>query len=344
MAKKKTKKSGKKVLKEKFEEAQLWHKERNGIRCDLCAVKCFIGKEKIGACGLRKNTGNKLMTSNSSVKAMVVDTVEKRPLFHFYPGAKSLSISGDAQNGWRIEHDRLPKIGRKLTPEQVVKIAEKENVDVISYTYNEPTLFFEYIQKLAKLARRSNIRNILSTNGSITEEAIKRLAKFFDAAVVNFKASGDADFMSGHHVLKKSEPVIEALKQLKKHRMHIEITDMIVPQIGDNLESCKKLAEHIVAELAPTVPFHILQFHPTDEFSDLPFTPISTLEACANEANRSGLRYVYIGNLIEPHEGESTFCYNCRELLVQRVSGILKKNNLHKDRCPNCGVKIDMVV
>ncbi len=339
MAKTKTK-----TAHENWEEAQLWHKERNGIRCDLCAVNCFISKEKIGVCGLRKNVGNRLFTSNNSVKALVTDTVERRPLFHFHPGAKSLSISGDAQENWRIEHDRLPKVGRSLTPEQVVKMAEKEGVHTISYTYNEPTLFFEYIIKVAKLAHRSSIKNVLSTTGVITEEAIKRLAKFLDAAVINLKASGNPEFMASHQVIKNPSPIFAALKQMKKQRVHIEITDTIIPQIGDNLASCTKLAEHIVAELAPTVPFHVLQFHPNDKFADLPFTPISTLEACAKEANRSGLRYVYIGNLIEPNEAESTFCYNCRELLVHRISGILKKNNLHKDRCPNCGVRIDMVV
>lgn len=333
-----------KTPQEEWEEAQIWRKERNGIRCELCAVGCFISKEKIGACGLRKNVGNRLFTSNNAVKALVVDTVEKRPLFHFYPGEKSLSISGDAQENWRIEHDRLPKVGRSMTPEQVVKMAEKEGVQSISYTYNEPTLFFEYIYKVAKLAKRSNIKNIFSTSGVITEEAIKRLAKFLDAAVINFKASGDADFMSSHQVIKNPGPIFGALKQMKKQRIHIEITNTVIPQIGDNLESCRKLAEHIVAELAPTVPFHVLQFHPTDKFADLPFTPISTLETFAKEAERSGLRYVYIGNLIEPHESESTFCYNCRELLVKRISGNLKKNSLHKDRCPNCGVRIDMVV
>lgn len=333
-----------KTAKGEWEEAQLWRKERNGIRCELCAVNCFISKDKLGVCGLRKNVANRLFTSNNSVKALVTDTVEKRPLFHFHPGAGSLSISGDAQENWRIEHDRLPRFGRSLTPEQLVKVAEKEGVDAISYTYNEPTLFFEYVHRVAKLARRSNIKNILSTTGVISEEAVKRLAKFLDAVVINFKASGDSEFMASHFVIKNASPIFGALKQMKKQRIHIEITNTIIPQIGDNLESCRKLAEHIVAELAPTVPFHVLQFHPTEKFADLPFTPISTLENFAKEAEKSGLRYVYIGNLIEPHQSESTFCYNCRELLVQRVSGILKKNNLHKDRCPNCGVRIDMVV
>ncbi|MBI4894404.1 MAG: radical SAM protein [Candidatus Aenigmarchaeota archaeon] len=334
-----------KTAQETWEEAQIWHKERNGIRCDLCAVNCFLSKDKVGVCGMRKNVGNSMVTSNGALKAMVVDTVEKRPLFHFHPGAKSLSISGDAPDNWRIEHDRLPKVGRSMTPEQVVKMAEKEGVEVISYTYGEPSLFFEYMAKVAKLAHRSSIKNVLSTTGVISEEAIKRVAKYIDAAVVNFKASGNPEFMASHQVIKSPEPIFDALKQLKKQRVHLEITNTIIPQIGDNVESCTKLAEHIVAELAPTVPFHLLQFHPTvEKFSDLPFTPMSTLEACAKEANRAGLRYVYIGNMIEPNDAENTFCYNCRELLIQRVSGNLKKNVMQKDRCSGCGVRIDVVI
>lgn len=336
--------SSKTKSQQNVEEAQLWHKERNGIRCDLCAVNCFISKDKTGACGFRTNVGNSLVTSNVGLKALVVDSVEKRPLFHFYPGAKSLSISGDGQDNWKIEHDRLPRLGRNMTPEQVVKMAEKEDVDVISYTYNEPTIFFEYIQKVAKLAHRSNIKNVFSTTGVITEEAIKRIAKFMDAAVINFRASGETGFMTNYHVIKNPDPIFDALKQLKKQRVHLEITNTVIPQIGDNLQACKSLADHIVAELAPTVPFHLLQFHPNDKFSDLPFTPLSTLEEFARESERAGVRYVYVGNLIEPHQMENTYCYNCREVLVERVSGILKKNNLNNDRCPNCGVRIDVVV
>ncbi len=333
-----------KSAQESWEEAQLWHKERNGVRCDMCAVNCFISKDKIGVCGMRKNVGNKLFTSNNSLKALVVDNIERRPLFHFHPGVKSLSISGDAPENWKIEHDRLPKVGKNMTPDQVVKMAENEGVQVISYTYNEPSLFFEYISKVAKLAHRSSIKNVLSTTGVITEESIKRFSKFLDAAVVNFKASGNPEFMASHSVIKNPEPIFDALKQMKKQRVHIEITDTVIPQIGDNLDSCRKLSEHIVAELAPTVPLHIMQFHPNEKFSDLPFTPMSTLDAFAKEANKSGLRYVYIGNTIEPHEAENTYCYNCRELLVERSNGSLKRNNLVKDRCSGCGVRIDVVV
>lgn len=337
-----------KIVKEELQEAVLWRKERNGVRCELCAVNCFIAKEKLGACLVRKNVNNKLFTMNyGRLTAINIDEVERRPLYHFMPGSKTLAIAGQGNDDWQIYTDRLPKApGKEFTPESVVKMAEKEKVQSISYTHAEPTIFFEFVFKTAKLAARSNIKNIFVTNGVITEEPIKRISKYVNAMVVNFVGSGDPDFMSKYSVIPNAEPIMKALKQMKKQRMHIEITNTIIPQIGDNVEKCRKLCEWIAAELMPTIPFHILQFHPTTytKFSDLPFTPIATLEKCAEEARKAGLRYVYIGNTIEPHEGENTFCYNCRELLVQRVANKLKKNSLLKDRCPNCGVRIDVVV
>lgn len=329
---------------EDLQEAVLWHKERNGVRCDLCAVNCFVSKEKLGACLVRKNVDNDLFTTNTHVVALAIDTVERRPLFHYYPGAKSLSIGGGGDANWMIPNDRLAKTGKNYTPEQIVKAAEKENVHAISYTHNEPSIFFEYLFKVAKLAHRSNIKNILVTNGMITEEAIKRLSKYLDAVVVNFIGSGDSEATKKFMLLPNTNNVYSILKQFKKQRVHIEITNTIVPQIGDDLEKCKELAEWITHEISPTIPIHILQFHPDERFPELPFTPFSTLEKFADEVNRAGLRYVYIGNAIQPHDRENTYCYNCRELLIHRVSGNLKKNKMQKDRCPNCEMKIDIVV
>ena len=334
----------KKTKKEELHEALLWHKERNGVRCDLCAVNCFISKEKIGSCLVRKNIDNRLFTTNTKVAALAVDNVERRPLYHFYPGSKSLSISGTGDVNWIISHDRLAKNDRDYTPEQIVKIAEKENIPAISYTYFEPTIFFEYVYRVAKLAHRSNIKNIFVTNGLITEEAVKKVSKYLDAAVVNVKGSGDDEVARKFSLMKDSDNVFRVLKQFKKQRLHLEITNTIIPQIGDDVEKARKLAEWIAHEISPTVPLHVLQFHPDDRFQDIPFTPISTLEQMADVSNRSGLRYVYIGNAIQPHEKENTYCYNCRQLLISRVSGNLKKNTMQKDRCGNCDMKIDIVV
>lgn len=323
----------------------LWHKERNGVRCDLCAVNCFVSKEKFGYCQIRKNISNELYTFNYGKVALNIDNVEKRPLFHFYPGSKSLTVASQGTEGWEISHDRFPRINfKEYSPENLVKTSEKEKTDLISFTHSEPTLIFEFVYRTFKFSHRSNIKNIFVTNGVITTEAVKKLAKYLDAVVVNFKASGDKDFMSKFFVIQDINPIFRAIKQMRKQRVHIEITNTIIPQIGDDVSKCRKLAEWVTTELSPIIPFHILQFHPDERLTELPFTPIATLERCADEAKKAGLRYVYIGNIIEPHGAENTYCYNCRELLIHRISGVLKKSILLRDRCPNCGVKIDIAV
>ncbi|MEM5794182.1 MAG: radical SAM protein [Candidatus Aenigmatarchaeota archaeon] len=231
--------------------------------------------------------------------------------------------------------------GEEYSPEEVVELAEKNKCKVISYTYTEPTIFYEFAFRVAKLAHRSNIFNSFVTNGYITPEALKKF-KYLDAATVDFKASGDPEFYKKFMSVPSVEPIFESLKQMRKQRVHIEITNLIVPQIGDNIELCRKLAEWINYELGPHIPFHILQFHPDYKLLDLPFTPVSTLEKCIEEARSAGLRYVYIGN-VPGHADENTYCYNCREPLILREGFFVRKINLVKDRCPKCGFKIDVI-
>ena len=333
-------------------EALFWAKERNKVRCQLCVKNCLIPEGKVGYCLVRKNISNKLYSMNfSKVVAGNVDFIERKPLFHFYPGSTTLSVSckgpihaSQFSEMWQINHDKLPIASEKeLTPEEIVNIAEKRNCRSITFTYVEPTIYFEFIHRVLKLANRSNIKTTLVTNGYITEDPVKKLTKYLDAVTFDIKASGDEEYLKKFTILQDSHHIYDILKLLKKHRTHIEITNLIVPQIGDNTELSKKLAEWINNELGGDVPLHLLQFQPDPNLTELPQTPISTLERCADEAKKSGLRYVYITN-VPQYQDESTYCYNCRELLIQRVASTVKKINLVKDRCPNCGVRITLVV
>jgi len=237
-----------------------------------------------------------------------------------------------------IEKMKIPE----HTPEEIVKLADKNNCRIISYTYSEPTIFFEFAFKTAKLASRDNLFNTFVTNGYMTDEAVKKF-KYLDAATVDVKASLDPEFYKKFIGVPKPETILKTLKQMKKQRIHIEITNLIVPQFGDSVEMCKKFAEWVNAEISPEVPFHLLQFFPSYKLLDLPATPIATLEKCADVAKKAGLRYVYIGN-VPGHHDESTYCYNCSEPLIVRKGMQLKKMNLVDDRCPNCGVRINVVV
>jgi len=314
-----------------------------------------VAKGKRGFCRVRVNKDNILYTLNyGKLIAVNVDPIEKKPFFHFYPGSKSLSIATVGCNfrcqfcdNWEISQsvdEQAESVkGKKYTPEEIVKLAEKNNCKSIAYTYTEPTIFFEFAYRTAKLAKRSNIMNVFVTNGYITDEAIKKISKFLDAAVVDIKASLDPEFYKKFMSVPDVQPIYDALKQIKKQRIFLEITNLIIPQIGDNIELCRKFAEHINTNLNPSIPFHVIQFHPSYKLMELPSTPTSTLEKCVAEARKMGLRYVYMGN-VPGHEDENTYCYNCRELLVKRFGMNIEKINLVKERCPNCGANIDILV
>jgi pyruvate formate lyase activating enzyme len=327
-----------------MQEAILWHKERNGLRCDVCARKCFISKEKLGYCLVRKNENNKLFVSNfGKITNINTEIVEKKHLFHFFPNTTTLSISSFGDNFTHQAEVFKEPASKEYSPEQIVKIAEDKSCISITYSSIEPFMFLEFAYRTAKLAHRSNIKNVFMTNGYTTEDAVKKIAKYLDAIVVNFKASGDEEFYSKFMNVPDTKPIYEALIQMKKQRLHIEVADTIIPQIGDNIELCRKLTEWINTEIGSEVPFHVLQFHPDSMFTELPLTPVVVLEKCADEARKAGLRYSYIGNLPKYTE-QNTYCYNCREPLIIREGYKVKKVNLSKDRCPNCGLRMNIKV
>lgn len=338
-----------------MKEAMLWEKERNGVRCILCARRCFISKEKKGFCQVRVNKDNTLYTLNyGKLVAVNVDPIEKKPFFHFLPGSTALSIAAAGCNfkcqfcnnsefsqSLYKDSDTIP--GKDYTPEQVVELAEKNNCKSIAYTYTEPTMFFEFAYKTAKMAKRNNIMNVFVTNGYMTDDAIKKISKYMDAVVVDIKASLDPEFYKKFMSVDDVQPIYDCLKQIKKQRIPLEITNLIIPQIGDSIELSNKLAEHINTHLNSSVPLHILQFQPSHKLMELPPTPIATLERCVMEARKKGLRYVYIGN-VAGHDDENTYCYNCRELIVKRFGAGVQEINMTGDRCPYCGANIDIVV
>jgi pyruvate formate lyase activating enzyme len=341
--------------KEKLTEAMLWLKERNGIRCGLCARQCFIAKDKRGYCMVRQNKDNVLYSLNyGKIVALNVDPIEKKPFFHFYPGSSTLSIASPGCNfscqfcdnselSQSVDEQKEDVAGKRYTPEDIVAQAEKNGCKSIAYTYTEPTIFYEFVYKTAKLAKRNNIMNVFVTNGYMTEEALKKISKFLDAIVIDVKASLDPEFYKKFMSVPDVQPIYDTLKQVKKQRIFLEVTNLVIPQIGDDVEKCRQLAEHINTTLDSNIPFHIIQFHPSHKLMNLPPTPLSTLERCVMESKMAGLRHVYIGN-VPGHDDESTYCYNCRELLIKRNGMMIEKINMVKDRCPNCGFKINILV
>ncbi|MDI6806687.1 MAG: AmmeMemoRadiSam system radical SAM enzyme [Candidatus Aenigmarchaeota archaeon] len=335
-----------------MKKAMLWHGERNGIRCDLCARKCFIPRGKSGFCQVRINKDNTLYTlTYGKLCTLNVDPIEKKPLFHFYPGSRALSIATLGCNfkcSFCCNHEISQAVaetgelkGETYSPRQVVALVKKYKCKIISYTYTEPTIFFEFAYATTKEAVKENILNTFVTNGYMSDEAIKKISKHLDAVTVDFKASGSPEFYKKFMGVPTVKPIYRALRQFKKQRVFIEITNLIVPQLGDDIELCGRLAEWVNTELGSEVPFHIIQFHPSFRMMDIPSTPVKTLEMAIREARDAGLRYVYIGNVLG-HRDESTYCYNCGELLIERVGYEIRRMNLVGDRCPNCSFKINL--
>jgi pyruvate formate lyase activating enzyme len=231
--------------------------------------------------------------------------------------------------------------GDKYSPEDIVELALKNGCESISYTYTEPTIFFEFAYKTAKLAYKDGIMNIFVTNGYMSDVAVKKIAKYLDAAVVDFKASGDPEFYKKFVGVPDVQPIYTTLDQMKKHRIFIEITDLIIPNIGEDIAQLKKLVEWINTFLGPDVPLHILQFFPSYKLMEIPVTPIQTLEKFLSVAKEAGQRYVYIGN-VPGHKNENTYCYNCGELIIERHGFRVKKINISEGRCAFCGFRINI--
>lgn len=339
--------------KEELEEALFWRKERNGIRDSVSAREDFIAKGKMDFSLTRENRDNMLFALNfGRVVEIGVDKIEKSNLFHFNPTSDSLFVGlpgcnfrcpfcSEFELSHKILHDNpLAAKYQYFTPEQVVGLAEKKNCRSITFNYTEPMVWFEFAFKTARYAHRGNVKTTMVTNGYTTEEPIKKLGKFMDAVTVKMFGSGNAALYDKYMAVKNVQPVFDTLKQMHKQKLFIEITNLIVPQIGDNLEECRKLASWISHELGAETPMHLLQFQPGE--LDLPPTPVAILERFAEEARREGLRYVYIHST-PPHQEESTFCHNCREMVVERKNSVVKKSKIIDDRCPKCGFRLNFI-
>jgi pyruvate formate lyase activating enzyme len=337
-----------------MKEALLWHKEGENIRCDLCGRRCSIPENGKGVCLVRKNVKGKLFSLNyGRLVAANIDPIEKKPLFHFYPGSKALSIASASCNFLckyccnyeisQVFRDTSEEIvGEEYSPEEIVEIAKLQECKSISYTYTEPTVFFEFAFDTAKLAHKEKIKNTFVTNGYMTPEAVKIIAAYLDAATVDFKGSADPKCYKELSSVPSVQPIFDCLLEMKRQKIHIEITDLIIPKYGDNFDYFKKLVIWIRENLGEDTPFHILRFFPTYKVHDIPETPIRILEKFAEEAKKN-LNYVYLGN-VPGHKFENTYCPNCGSLLIERIGFVSNVVGLEEKKCKKCGKKINIII
>ncbi len=329
----------------------LYEKLDGQVKCGLCAHRCTIMEGKRGICGVRENVHGKLYSLvYGKAIASHADPIEKKPFFHFYPGSNSFSIATVGCN-FRCKHcqnydiSQMPRDqnkinGRDLSPAEVVELSLSYNCNSISYTYTEPTIFFEYAYDTAKLAKEKGLCNTFVTNGYMTKEALNTIKRYLDAANVDLK--GFTEKFYREICGARLEPVLDTLKRMKKLGIWVEVTTLVIPTLNDSKEELQQIAEFIKNELGKGTPWHVSRFSPAYKLTHLNSTPIETLLKAREVGLNAGLRYVYTGN-IPGDEGENTYCYNCKELLIRRYGFEVLENKIKDSRCPNCGVKIDGV-
>jgi len=332
-------------------EAILYEKmNKNRVQCNLCARRCKINDGAKGFCLVRKNE-NGILNSLVYGKAVsaAVDPIGKKPLSHFHPGALVLSVAAAGCNfrckfcdNWMISQDQKIS-GKNFRPDEVVKAARESNCLGISYTYTEPTVFIEYVYDIAKLAHQVGFFNTFVTNGYLTPVAVKTIAPLIDATTVDFKGGGDPDFYKKYASVPTVEPIYEALKEFRRNNVHIEITNLVIPKIGDSMSRIKEMATWIKETLGKDTPFHLLRFHPDYKMTTTSGTDLEIMEKAYMTARNVGLQYVYLGNLTG-HPAENTFCPKCNEPLIKRHSYEITRWNLTKDmQCPVCEHKIPII-
>lgn len=331
-----------------MKEALYYRKLKDNIvNCNLCPTNCVIKPDNFGNCGARKNIDGILYSLvYAKPVSIAIDPIEKKPLYHFLPGSSSLSIGTLGCNlhclhcqNYNISQSKADKFTAKnITSEEIVETAIKSKCRSISYTYNEPTIFYEYVLETAKLARKKGIKNIMVTNGYINIEPLKELYPLIDAANIDIKALDEKFYKKVCGV--RLHPILEAIKEIQKIGAWIELTNLIIPGYNDKTAQIEKLVKWVKENLGAKVPLHFSAFYPTYKLLDTPKTPPETLLKAKTIALKYGLKYVYLGNT-QLQDAGTTSCPKCKKPLIERGWFEIYKNNIKENSCPFCDEKID---
>jgi pyruvate formate lyase activating enzyme len=320
--------------------------EGGEIQCELCPHRCRVAKGKRGICGVRENRDGKyysLVYGNPC--AVHVDPIEKKPFFHVLPGTTSFSVATAGCNfhckfcqNWEISQATPEEVySQEFSPGRVVREAKAMGAHSIAYTYVEPTIFYEYMIDIGALAKKSGLLNVYHSNGFINPAPLKHLCKVLDAADIDLKGFTDnfyRELCSG-----ALNPVLETLKTLKREKVHLEITNLVIPTKNDEMSIVKEMCLWIKKELGADTPIHFSRFYPLYKLKTLPPTPVSALDKARAVASSAGLEYVYVGN-VPGHEGENTFCPRCKKVIIHRRGYMVGEINLKAGKCRYCGKPI----
>jgi len=323
-------------------------RDAHNVQCGLCSHRCLIPPGKRGICSVRENRDGTLYSLvYDKVIARNVDPIEKKPLFHFQPGSRSYSIATPGCN-FKCKHcqnadiSQLPHdhagivLGEEVRPSEIVEAALRHDCDSISYTYTEPTIYFELAYDTARLAADAGLKNVFVTNGYITPEALIRIKPFLHAANIDLKGFSDDFYTTVCGA--RLKPVLDAIRLYQELGIWIEITTLIIPGHNDSEDELRHIAEFI-RSVGEHIPWHVSRFHPTYKLMDQPRTPVETLKQARRIGQDAGLRYVYEGNV--PGEGEDTACWSCGKSLIKRMGFSVRENLIRDGACCYCHAKID---
>ena len=317
--------------------------EGGEVRCELCPRRCRVSVGKRGFCRVRENREGRLYSLvYGNPCAIHLAPIEKEPFFHVLPGTTSLTISTAGCNleckfceNWEISQAGPEDVyAYDIPPEIMVKKAKEMGARSIAYTYAEPTIFYEYMSDIAGLAKKEGLLNIIHSNGFINETPLRKLCKVLDAAQIDLKGFTDTFYSELSNG--ELDPVLRTLKILGQEKIHLEITNLVIPTKNDEMSLVKEMCLWIKRELGADIPVHFSRFYPLHKLQRLPSTPIAMLEEARNVALSCGLEYVYIGK-VPGHEGWNTFCPKCKGIIIQRIGYMVKEIHLTEGKCEYCG-------
>ncbi len=323
----------------------LFRKSDNKIECLLCPHHCRLNAGATGICGARKNTGEIIeLLTYGVISGYALDPIEKKPLYHFYPGTNILSLGSygcnmrcDFCQNYTISQRSLAGFTTKTEPEKIIKDAQASLNNIgIAFTYNEPVIWFEFISDVARKARRKGLKTVMVSNGFVNKDPLGEIISFTDAFNIDLKAFNNYFYknLTGAEL----EPVKESLKQIAKSGKHLEVTTLIIPGHNDSEKEMALQTEWMAGELGKDIPFHLSRYFPMFKRED-PATPADTIKKLAEIASKN-MNYVYIGNMVSD-TGQNTLCPVCKKVVTKRSRYNTKIHNLDKDgKCTGCGTQI----
>lgn len=327
-----------------MKKAVFYSKKEGYVECSLCPHNCKIKKGKSGNCKSRKNIDGELNSLvYGKVTTAAIDPIEKKPLYHFYPGSKILSFGTTGCNlhckhcqnsaTSQVYPDEFPN--EDITPEELIEIAKRKGCKSIAATYNEPTIFYEFMLDTFKLAKKEKIKTVAVSNGFINPEPLKELLPYLDAVNIDLKAFNEEFYKKICGA--KLRNILETLKTINKSETHLEITNLIIPTLNDKEEDIKKMCGWIKENLSKDVPLHLSAYYPSYKLDIGPTSEKILLKA--RDIAKRYLDYVYTGNL-RTEDGETTSCPECSKVLIKRKGYMILENNIKDSRCKYCSCKI----